>query len=113
MNPENLTNFKPGQSGNPNGRPKGAKTGLRARLIQELAKDGDSDILAKMEKLGIKLNDNDVAAVIAHVVARKAQRGDMNAVKLIADQTELPHPKDVKLTGDFVVNMPAIDADCL
>lgn len=113
MNPENLTPFKPGMSGNPNGRPKGRKTGLRARLMQELDKDGDVDILKKLGDLGVKLMDDDVAGVIAFVVARKAQRGDMHAVKIIADQTELPHPKDIKLTGDFVVNMPPIDADCL
>ena len=115
MNPENLIphEYPPGVSGNPNGRPKGAKTGLRARLVQELNKAGDGDILKKLGSLGVELTDNDVAGVIAYVVARKAQRGDMNAVKLIADQTELPHPKDVNLSGDFIVNMPKIAADCL
>ena len=113
MNPENLTPYAPGVSGNPNGRPKGRKTGLRARLIQELDKDGDPDILKKLKGLGIKITDDDVAGVIAYVVARKAQRGDMHAVRLIAEQTELPHPKDINLAGDFVINMPKIAADCL
>ena len=113
MNPENLTPYPKGVSGNPNGRPKGRKTGLRARLIQELEKDGDLEVVKKLKQFGIDLTNDDVAVVIAYVVTRKAQRGDMHAVKLIAEQTELPHPKDVKLTGDFVVNMPPIDADCL
>ncbi len=113
MNNENLTPFPPGVSGNPNGRPKGRKTGLRARLLQELDREGDDAILKKLEELGIKLEDNDVAGVIAHVLAKRAQGGNIHAIKLIADQTELPHPKDVNLSGDFVVNMPKIAADCL
>ena len=105
--------FKPGQSGNPAGRPKGARTGLRARMLQMLDQNTEADILDAFEKKGISLEDTDKAGVIAHVVGRAAMKGNMQAVKILAEQTELPHPRDLKLTGDFNVTMPEEDADTL
>ena len=91
--------FKPGQSGNPKGRPVGAKTGLRARLMQMLDQEAEPEILKVFEAKGIKLNDKDKAAVIAHVVGREALKGNMQAVKIISEQTEVPMPKAVELSG--------------
>ena len=99
----NLVNWKPGQSGNPKGRPKGAKTGLRVRLIQALEAQGDKTVLDILKAKGVELKDKDAAAVIAYVLTRKAQSGDVQASKQIADQTELPQPKEVKLDGDLKV----------
>jgi len=113
MNQANLTPWKPGESGNPNGRPKGRKTGLRARLLQALDREGDDQILKKLDDFGVKLDDPDVAGVIAYVLAKRAQQGNLHAIKIIVEQTELPHPKDVNLAGDFKVVMPRIAADCL
>jgi len=91
--------WKPGQSGNPKGRPVGAKTGLRARLMQMLDQQADADILKAFEAKGIELGDKDRAAVIAYVVGRQALKGNMNAVKIIADQTEAPLPKTLEHGG--------------
>lgn len=110
---ENLKEFQPGQSGNPAGRPKGSKTGLRARMIQMLDQEAPEDVIAVMEASGIKLDDKDKAAVIAEVVGRSAMKGDMEAVRIIVSQTELPHPKDLNLTGDFAVNISPEDANTL
>jgi hypothetical protein len=41
----NLKPFKPGQSGNPLGRPIGAKTGSRARINRLLDKEASPNIL--------------------------------------------------------------------
>jgi hypothetical protein len=105
--------WKPGQSGNPQGRPVGAKTGLRARLIQMLDQDTEDDILKILEAKGVKLGDKDKAAVISTVVGREAMKGNMQAVKIIAEQTELPHPKDLKMSGDFIILMSEADQKTL
>lgn len=110
---KNLTPFPPGTSGNPAGRPKGAKTGLRARMMQILDKQAATSVVEALEKEGIVLGDRDNAAVIAAVVSHKAAQGDMQAVKILAEQTELPHPKDVKLSGDFSIVIEAADANLL
>ena len=105
--------WKPGQSGNPGGRPKGAKTGLRCRLMQMLDQAAPEEIVRVLEAAGVKLDDKDKAAVIAEVVGRSAMKGDMDAVRIIVSQTELPHPKDLNLTGDFQVNISPEDANTL
>ncbi len=105
--------WKPGQSGNPSGRPQGAKTGLRARLIQMLDQETEADILGILEAKGITLGDKDKAAVISVVVGREAMKGNMQAVKIIAEQTELPHPKDFKMSGDFNIIMGEADQKTL
>src|SRR5262245_3919343 len=38
-NPSNLTPFRPGQSGNPGGKPKGARNRLEAEILRDLAED--------------------------------------------------------------------------
>lgn len=93
------TQFPPGKSGNPAGRPKGAKTGLRARLNAKLRATPTADALAILQADGADLEDPDNAAVLAHVLMKKACEGDAQAAKLIADQTERPLPREINLTG--------------
>jgi hypothetical protein len=80
----NLKPFKPGQSGNPLGRPIGPKTGLRSRITRLLDKEASPDILKTLKAEGIELEDRDNAEVIAHILCREAQRGNLQAIKLIA-----------------------------
>jgi len=105
--------WKPGQSGNPNGRPKGSKTGLRARLKRMLDRQPTDDILKVLEAKGIELEDKDYAEVIAYVVGREAVKGNMQATKIIAEQTELPHPRDLNLNADFHISIDGKDAGTL
>ena len=105
--------WHPGQSGNPKGRPKGAKTGLRARLVRILDQEAEKDTLAVLKAKGIKLKDKDNAEVIAFVLTREAIKGNIPAIKEIVDMTEIPLPRDVNLTGDFTVNIGGKDAGCL
>lgn len=39
--PENLTSFQPGQTGNPGGKPKGARNRLQGKFLNALADDFD------------------------------------------------------------------------
>jgi hypothetical protein len=78
-----------------------------------LDQETEADILAILEAKGIRLGDKDKAAVISVVVGREAMKGNMQAVKIIVDQTELPHPKDLKMSGDFNIIMGEADQDTL
>ena len=89
-NPQNLKPYQPGQSGNPGGKPVGARNRLQAKFLNDLADDYEAEgkkaiiacrtedpvayvraIIALMPKeLEIKrpleeLNDADIAAAIA------------------------------------------------
>lgn len=100
---ENLVMWPPGQSGNPAGRPKGAKHGLRARLTQALNKQVTPDILAALKAEGISLDDRENAEALAAVLIKQALDGDIQSAKLIADQTESPMPKSVNLDATLKV----------
>lgn len=49
--PKEDTQFKPGQSGNPNGRPKGARNKLSDAFIQALSDDFEEHGVATVEKV--------------------------------------------------------------
>ena len=91
--------WKPGQSGNPKGKAVGTKTGLRARLLAVLKKEPNADILKVLKAKGIELEANDNAAVIAEVVNREAQKGNMSAIKFIGEFTESKMPSEVNIGG--------------
>jgi hypothetical protein len=91
--------WKKGESGNPEGRPVGAKHGLRARLNAVMRKTPNADILKVLAAKGIELEEKDNAAVIAEVVNREAQKGNMSAIKFIGDMTESKMPTDLNIGG--------------
>jgi hypothetical protein len=87
--PNGLTPFKPGQSGNPAGRPRGSKDGLRARINRVLRREPDANIMAIAKDLGIADVDS-VADVIAQAMAVKASQGNVQAAEMILKHTEVP-----------------------
>ena len=89
--------FLPGQSGNPEGMKPGTKHGLRARLNAVMRKTPNADILKVLAAKGIELEHSDNAEVIAEVTNREVQKGNMSAIKLIADLTEPKLPTDMKM----------------
>ena len=96
MNAHNLVpfNYKPGQSGNPKGKPVGAKMGVRAHLNRILAKKLPGNVIDMLKAKGLELDDKTYGEVIAYVLAVKAAEGDLAAARLITDQTEVPMNKD-------------------
>lgn len=73
--PENLTPWKPGQSGNPGGRPKGAPLASACRELLSAPLPNDSQ-------------GRTYAEVIANMLADKAIAGDIRAAQEIADRAE-------------------------
>jgi hypothetical protein len=77
--------FKPGQSGNPAGRPKGSRDKKNV-VAAEFAKEGSA---------------------IARVVIEKAKEGDMGAAALVLQRLSPPlRPQSEKVTFDFDPSLP-------
>ena len=105
---DKLTQWKPGQSGNPAGRPKGSKDGIDAHCRRLLAKDlSFPQIKDKLKAKGIDLEDETNAEAISVVLVLKALTGDLKAIEMLvkfdldltdpADDPTLPSQIDVTL----------------
>ena len=71
--------FQPGESGNPNGRPKGSKNrSTIARKWLEVMQDAKNPITGELEKLS---QEDLMTLAIIH----KARKGDVNAYKQLMD----------------------------
>jgi Family of unknown function (DUF5681) len=86
-----LRPFKPGQSGNPGGKPAGTRNRLTAKFLNALADDFDEHGAAAIEAC----RQNDPAAYIRVIVA------------LCPKEMEVKRPLD-ELTDDDIANLIAI-----
>lgn len=107
-NPSPSTRFKKGQSGNPNGRPKGKKNKYsNARLAEELAK-GDATALNTI--LALMQNDEENGAT--RLRAATAWVGfSLEMRKRIADEVNKNKEKDKKEKEDDtpILSFKAVD----
>ena len=87
---ENLQPFKPGQSGNPGGRPKKTPYTAAHRLIAEMVGVADLNILPT----------DTIAECVAKIMAREALKGKVNAAKEIADRTDGTPRQTVEIRQD-------------
>lgn len=79
MSKEDLIPFEPGQSGNPNGRPKGSKNrSTIARKWLEVMQDAKNPITGELEKLSQE-------DLITLAMIHKARKGDVGAYKQLMD----------------------------
>jgi len=92
--------WKPGDVPNPNGRPKGARDSVRARLRRFLRKNAPAQAVAKLRAAGVEIDDGTVAEVLADVLALKAMGGDVQAIKEVNAQTEEPLKTTTKIEGE-------------
>jgi hypothetical protein len=81
--------FKPGQSGNPGGRPKRKKI---------------TDALIDALEVVIKSGNKTAAEAIALAMVRKAIKGDVKAATFIGDRTEGKPMQAVKIEGGLTIS---------
>ena len=93
--------WKPGQSGNPAGRPKGIADVrlIRAELTDELLREAPRTILGAIEATGQKVGSRTVARAIARAASEKAMKGDVPAMRYVSEQTEDARPRGIEVTG--------------
>ena len=93
---DKLTQWKPGQSGNPTGRPKGSKDGIDAHCRRLLTKDlSFSQIKDKLKAKGIDLEIGTNAEAISVVLVLKALTGDLKAIEMLVKfELDLTDPAD-------------------
>lgn len=84
------TRWKPGQSGNPGGRPK--KLHITDAIRAELEREGPDGV------------PNDAA--IARVLVQLARSGNMDAIREIADRTEGKARQRIESAGDGYAGKP-------
>ena len=93
---DKLTQWEPGKSGNPAGRPKGAKDGIAAHCRRLLTKDlSFSQIKDKLKAKGLDLEDGTNAEAISVVLVLKALTGDLKAIEMLGKfELDLTDPAD-------------------
>lgn len=83
-NIQNLTPFKPGQSGNPKGRPK--KLPALDKLLAEV--------------LGSPDDDDSPAKEILEALAKRAKKGDTRAAEIILDRAYGKAKQHIEIEGE-------------
>ena len=89
----NLKMFKPGQSGNPNGRPPGI------RYLSELARDILKDT-RKGDTTGLTIDELIVLALV-----KEALKGNTKAIEMIHDWTEGKVLDTHRIEGEGIVSI--------
>lgn len=85
------TQFKPGDSGNPGGRPKKTPYTEAHRKIAEFIGLGELNFLPT----------DTIAECVAKIMAREALKGKVNAAKEIADRTDGTPRQTVEISGQY------------
>lgn len=105
IDPRSKTWFKPGQSGNPSGRPKGAQS--YAEIIRSLGSKRIRDIDAIPEELKRQLTidnkDLTIKEALVYSATLRALAGDKHALDFVADREEGRAPETIKITDDRVI----------
>ncbi len=91
--------FKPGQSGNSNGRPRGAKDGPTARMLRVLRRTAQGREAGDLKRAKLISERAQVGDVVAAVIVQKAVRGSSQHARIVMDFTE-PKPTQLhQVTG--------------
>ena len=104
MSKKDLIPFKPGQSGNPNGRPKGSlNRATIAKKWLEVMQDSKNPISGEVEKLS-------QADLMTLALIHKARKGDVSAYKQLMDSAFGLPQQNVNVTEEKPI-FPGIDLD--
>ena len=115
-NPPKHTQFKPGQSGNPNGRPKGTKN-LRTDLAEELAQKitvtegGHQLIISKQRAMLKSLMARSIKGETAAARALINLIVGLEMVDVKDKQSEPLGPDDLEILAEFKKRLTRHDSD--
>src|SRR5262245_9564777 len=84
---KNRGQFKPGQSGNPAGRPKGARSKLSESFLKALAEDFDSNGIEVIEKVR-NGRPHEYLKIVAAVLPKQMQLEDLTPNRRAEDLTD-------------------------
>lgn len=84
----NLTPFQPGQSGNLEGRPKGSKDGLQAKVRRLLRTKAPAEVVKILRNYGYEPDDPTYADAVSIVAVHQAMQGEIPAIKLLKEMDE-------------------------
>jgi len=108
-NPENIEQhkFKPGESGNPNGRPKGARN--RSTLVREwleVKQKEKNPLTGQVEEL-------EQQDLITLALIKKAKKGDVQAYKELMDSAhgKIEQKTDITSKGQKLFQVNILDGD--
>jgi hypothetical protein len=92
--------FKPGQSGNPGGRPK--RQPITDYVIDQLDKPIPESMKAKLPEIFIEVYGKDATfgQMLAFQLIAQAVKGDMQAVKEVLDRVEGKVKQSVAMAGE-------------
>jgi hypothetical protein len=83
----NRGQWQPGQSGNPAGRPKGARSKLSESFLKALAEDFDSNGIEVIEKVR-KARPHEYLKIVAAVLPKQVQLEDLTPQRRAEDLTD-------------------------
>jgi hypothetical protein len=86
-NKQNQNRWKPGQSGNPAGRPKGARSKLSESFLKALSEDFDSNGIAVIESVR-KDRPHEYLKIVAAVLPKQMQLEDLTPKRRAEDLTD-------------------------
>lgn len=108
-NPENIEQhkFKPGESGNPNGRPKGSRN--RSTLVREwleVKQKEKNPLTGQVEEL-------EQQDLITLALIKKAKKGDVQAYKELMDSAhgKIEQKTDITSKGQKLFQVNILDGD--
>lgn len=96
--------WKKGVSGNPSGRPKGAKTSLAVKLKKIGESEAPKEVLKVLRKSGWDTGDNSINHAILMVIVNNALQGDHKFVDMyirMMDAADSSSPRD-KINNMFM-----------
>ena len=105
-----MPNWRPGQSGNPAGRPTGSKDGIGAHCRRLLTKGlSFSQIKDKLKAKGIDLEIGTNAEAISVILVLKALTGDLKAIEMLV-KFDLDLPDGVDPSQPPRINIQFVQA---
>ena len=101
-------NYRPGTSGNPNGRPPGSRNKRTQEIIKEIQKLGHKDCLMRLSEIVHNEPDTSLAISASTALApyMHGKMGTIPAPRFVADPFEVPTFQSIDQAEDYLAEIP-------